>query len=277
MYQPIPASSNALTLDDVIARLTKRDIIAGILTIGSTAKHTIIPASDYDLLLILANKPKGLQPYSITHIDGRFTDLLFATSADLDDILALAKPVPSEGDWHGSMIRWFQTGEIVYDPTGRLAQVQHKVQMETCLNPLADDGYSGWFTINYNLAQTRRLVQANDPVYRAAGELRLALYAAPDLLFNYFKIRNLRWEGDKAAVRLLMQHDPDYLQHFQYFMRQGDPTQKLGLYERLAALTIAPVGELWPASVTEITVDRAAVSASEQESLKQFWEDLISG
>ena len=88
MYQPIPASSNALTLDDVIARLTKRDIIAGILTIGSTAKHTIIPASDYDLLLILANKPKGLQPYSITHIDGRFTDLLFATSADLDDILA---------------------------------------------------------------------------------------------------------------------------------------------------------------------------------------------
>jgi hypothetical protein len=277
MYQPIPASSNALTLDDVIARLTEQDIIAGILTIGSTARHTIVPASDYDLLIILVDQPKGLQPYSITHIDGRFTDLLFATSADLNNILTLIGPVPSEGDWLGSVIRWFQSGEIIYDPTGKLAHVQHKVQTEACLKPLAYDGYSGWFTINYNLAQTRRLVQADDPVYRAAGELRLVLYAAPDLLFNYFKIRNLRWEGDKAAVRLLLQHDPDYWQHFQHFMRQGDPTQKLGLYERLAALTIAPVGELWPAGITEITVDKDAVSALEQESLKQFWEDLING
>ena len=111
-------------------------------------------------------------------------------------------------------------------------------------------------------------------MYLTAADLRIGLYGASDLLFNYFAIRRLEWSGEKNAVRYLMEYDPDYLDLFLEFIRVGDRDRKVALYVELAALTVAPVGDLWPEGVTVLAIEPQATSP---ERLANFWEELVKG
>jgi predicted nucleotidyltransferase len=52
VFPSVPSQTDALTLDEVVARLAAQETVMGIVLIGSTADHTLTAASDYDLLLI---------------------------------------------------------------------------------------------------------------------------------------------------------------------------------------------------------------------------------
>jgi hypothetical protein len=274
-YQASLSESNTLSLSQVVARLAENDRVDGVLTIGTTSGEGLTPASDYDIVIVLPEMPDGLEPYGVTHIAGRFTDLLFVTGQQLDEILALSAPIDSHA-WLGRIIRWFENGRIAFDRYGQLHAVRHKVQAASYLLPLADDGRAGWWRVNYNLAQTRRMLTANDPVYRVAAELRIALYGPTDLLFNYFDIRNLPWTGDKDAVRYLLSNDPDYLAGFRQFIAEADPERRFALYEDLAKRTIAPVGELWGASVTALAFHHTGAADHPTDQAERFWDRLIA-
>mgnify|MGYP006293358441 CR=1 FL=1 len=219
--------------------------------------------------------PGCVEPYGVTYIDNRFTDLLFVTTDQLDKIDSLSHPI-DRSDWLGRIIRWLVEGSIVFDRRGRLQSVQSKTQTTQLLLPPRGDGRAGWWRVNYNLAQTRRMLVSDDPVYLAAAELRIALYGPTDLLFNYFEIRNLTWSGDKDAVRYLMAHDSDYLELFRGFITEADVDQKLTLYEELARRTIAPVGDLWNHGTTALAVSSVTGDARSASSTLSFWDDLIT-
>ncbi|MBN1249310.1 MAG: hypothetical protein JXC32_16745 [Anaerolineae bacterium] len=269
-YQTTPAESNALSLDEVLARLAKNQIVEGVLTIGTTSDNRLSPSSDYDIVIVVPSLG-DLEPYGVTHIDGRLTDLLFVTTAQLEEILALTEPVDSR-DWLGRIIRWFEGGTIAFDREGRLRAVRHKVRTVSCLLPLDNDARAGWWRVNYNLAQTRRMLAADDPVYLIAADLRMALYGPTDLLFNYFDIRNLPWSGDKDAVRYLCANDRDYLDLFRRFIAEGDRSRKIALYQALALHTVAPVGGLWEEGTTALA---SRQTDSESGRALDFWDDLI--
>jgi len=119
-------------------------------------------------------------------------------------------------------------------------------------------------------------LRSGDPVYRAAAELRLSLYGPPDLLYGYWEMRGLRWEGEKAAVRYLKTHDPDYLATYTRFLRQPDLKRKLALYEQLAAQTMAPLGDPWPENVTALTLAGAPATTEQIQAGLGFWQDMIA-
>jgi hypothetical protein len=270
-----PAPSNTLSLDQVVARLSQRDVVAGVLTIGTTSGDHLTPASDYDLVLVLSEVPDNLEPYGVTHIDGRLTDLLFVTTEQLDEILALEVPIAGH-DWLGRIVRWFQEGDIVFDRCGQLQAVRRRVRTADLLQPLTGDGRAGWWRANYNLAQTRRMRTSSDPVYRIAADLRIALYGPADLLFGYFDIRNLTWSGDKEAVRYLLSNDPDYLARFRAFIAESDADRKFARYEDLTRLTVAPVGELWNTGATALAVSGTNAPPSATDPTLAFWDDLMT-
>ena len=272
MIQTDLAAGNSLTLDEVIARVAQRKTVEGVLTIGTTSGDKLTPASDYDLVIVLSELPEGLEPYGITYIDNRLTDLLLVTAAQLDEIRALEAPIDS-WIWLGRIIAWFEAGHIVFDRKGQLQQAQDKVRSQPYLKPLDKDGRAGWWRVNYNLAQTLRMLASDDPVYLIAAELRTALYGPTDLLFNYFDIRNLTWHGDKEAVRYLMAHDPAYLARFRAFISEGELVRKAALYKELAARTVAPVGDLWPQGITALAVEQGSDPESREEALS-FWDAL---
>ena len=162
MIQTDLAASNSLTLDEVIARLSQRRTVEGVLTIGTTSGDKLTPASDYDLVIVLSDLPEGLEPYGVTYICNRLTDLLFVTTAQLDEIRALEAPIDGRV-WLGRIIAWFKAGHIDFDRNGRLQQIQDKVRAQPHLKPHNKDGRAGWWRVNFNLAQTLRLLASDDP------------------------------------------------------------------------------------------------------------------
>ncbi len=265
--------SNDITLEQVTARLSQNEVVTGLLLIGSAVRGDLTPSSDYDLVVILQEMPVPLH-VGVTYIDGRLTDLIFLRDAQIDEVLALNERVPDDA-WLGRIIRWLEEGTVLFDRHGRVAGAQEKARSGAWLVRPEDSGYSTWFTINYNLAQTVRLLASDDPVYLATADFRMALYAPRDLVFGYFQLRGLRWEGDKAAVRHLMARDPTYLDLLTRFLSESTREEKCALYEQLAALTIAPAGSLWKEGGTAMTFEGEPVTPEMVDTAHSFWLGLL--
>ncbi|HYF65561.1 MAG TPA: nucleotidyltransferase domain-containing protein [Herpetosiphonaceae bacterium] len=274
MFPLPPATTAALSLESVLDQLSQHPAVDGLVTVGSTGRDSLTPASDYDLLVVLAEMPVPLQ-VGVTYIDHRLTDLLFGTTAHIDNILAAAEPLDGE-TWEGRIARWLATGQVVFDRRGDLGRARSKVAGTAWIRPLEDiDAYGAWIGVNYNLLHTRRLMASADPVYLQAAELRMSLYGVLNVLAGYFRIRRLRWEGDKAAVRYLMAADPGYLALVQEFVRESDPRRKFAAYERAAAATLAPIGDIWQGEPTVLWADFSPPAWDTIEQGLEFWNRLL--
>lgn len=268
------SKSNSMTLDEVVGRLAAHAGVDGVLVIGSASQDKLTPASDYDLVVVLSDLPAALDPCGVTTIDGRLTDLLFVATGQLDEILALESAIDGVA-WLGRIIRWFEAGEILFDRGDRLGQVRRKVTAARWVRPPDKPARGPWRGVNYNLAQSKRMLGSEDPVYLIAAELRCALYGTADLLFSYFDLRRIVWEGEKAAVRYLLAHDPDYLEQLREFIAERDLARKFALYEALAALTVAPVGAVWPEGVTVLALSGRPASPEAEDEALHLWDTLL--
>jgi hypothetical protein len=276
MSQTIDSPSNTLTLEEVIARLTKSEAVEGILLIGSANEGRLTSASDYDLVVVLNAMPVPLH-VGLTWINHRLTDLLFVRSGELDDITALVEPVSAPKPM-GRLIRWLQAGKILFDRSGRLQRCQSKVRIGTWTKEAGEfEVYGAWFGVNYNLTQTRRMLASDDPDYRMTAEVRMAIYGTSGLLWDYFTIRRMFWEGEKQALRYLESHDPEYYELFHQFVKAGTCEKKLRLYEQLAKRVTAPAGGLWGEKDTALLFQEGTeLQPGIVESALSFWDSLIS-
>jgi hypothetical protein len=248
--------------------------VDGLVTVGSTGRDSLTPISDYDVLVVLAEMPVPLH-VGITYIDHRLTDLLFATTTHLQHILAAEAAIDGDA-WEGRIARWLMTGQVVFDRHGIVQQAQAKVRGGNWIRPLEDiDAYGAWIGVNYNLLHTRRLMRSDDPIYLHAAELRMSLYGAVSVLLSYFRIRKLLWEGDKAAIRYLLAHDPSYFDLLQQFLRESDPYRKFAAYEQIAAATLAPISTLWDGEPTVLWNDMLPASWETVEQSLAFWDTLL--
>jgi hypothetical protein len=252
-----------------------RQNVEGVITIGTTAGDKLNPASDYDIVLILDSLPVPLE-VALTYIDRRLADIIFVTIDQIEQVLALEEPI--DGNiWLGRIVRWLLDGKIEFDRSGRITRAQRQVRSGEWLSDVEPHhGYGAWFKINFNLVQTERLLASDDPIYLQAADLRISLYGPSDLLFGYWAIRGLRWEGDKEAVRYLSIHDPEYLETFVQFLHESERPQKIALYRQLAAMTTAPAGGLWQAGIAAVTFAGVAATPERIAAGLAFWQELTT-
>ncbi len=270
------STTDNATLNEVINRLSQHPSVDGLIVIGSASRGELNPASDYDLVVILSTMPLPLH-VGVTTIDGRRTDVIFHEAAQVDAFLAASEPLDF-GSWTGRLVGWLREGRIVFDRDGRLGQAQQKAGRGDWLLPAGTaHGFGAWNGVNYNLQVARRYLASDDPLYLNTADIRMMLYGPSDLFFNYFEARRLRWDGEKAALQYLQQHDPEYLSLFTQFLTEPERQAKFKLYEMLAALTIAPVGELWREDDTVMMVDAAEVTPAMERMALDFWEELVRG
>ncbi|MEM7117754.1 MAG: hypothetical protein AAF614_35310 [Chloroflexota bacterium] len=228
----------------VIAGLSRNADVQAVLQIGSLRQQQLSPDSDYDLVLVLANLA---EPWfvGVTEINGRFTDLIFVNQAEIDKVNALETAVAHNHPL-APIIRWLRDGEVLFSRQPIIATAQEKVQQQAWILPTADETrYQTWFSINYNLAQTRRMLASAKPLYQQTAVIRMANYAHADVWFGYFTLRGIEWRGDKTAVSYLQQHDPAFLAHYQALISCANPTEKFGHYQTTAAIAAQPLGGLW--------------------------------
>lgn len=268
------STTSKLSLDEVLDRLANQEAVAGIIVIGSAATDELTAASDYDLAIVFTQTPLPLH-VGVTNIDGRFTDLVFFSAEHLDEILAATDPLADRA-WSGVLVRYLIDGNLVFDRDGRLEQARAKVEHVDWLRPVADAELFGpWSGVNYNLQVVRRYLRSDNPLYLRTADIRMAIYGPSDLFWNYFTIRKLGWRGEKAGILYLEEHDPEYLSLFNQFLIESERNEKFTLYERLAKLTVAPVGGLWRDGDVVMMIDALEVTPAMESQALDFWEGLV--
>jgi hypothetical protein len=216
----------------------------------------------------------------LTTIEGRLAEVYFTTTVAIGQIQALDRPTYGDTD-ETVAILWLQTGRIAFDRSGRLDRLRRKVQadpwpdMARANEIMTVDIYAYWWKINYNLRQTRRMLASDDPVYLMAVDIRL-LYSLPEVLVGYERARRMPWRGEKELIRYLQQHDQAFLDLFRRCIAEPDRARKVDLYERAAALALAPIGGLWPPDATAVQIHTdSAFQPTQIEHALMFWRSLI--
>ena len=276
----IPAETNAMTLEAVLARLAAHDAVNGILLMGSTGTGNLAPTSDYDLLLVLAELPVPMRMVT-TWVDGRLTEVYCTTVRAVERIIAEPDGW-SEVSEDGAIVNWLRAGRVAYDRAGRLRRAQ---EVARDAPPPALPGerelYAAWLKAGYNVLQTRRKLMSDDPAYQLAVDYRLLVYGLGELWPTYFFARGLPWRGEVEASRYFADHDPDYLARFWACAAEPDREHRLKLYEELVGLTFAPVGEPWAAGTTAVSLGPGFADAAPEppgavEDALAFWQGLIA-
>lgn len=272
-FTPYPSLTHERALTQVSAQLAAHAAVTAVLHVGSTGAGRLSDHSDYDLLLFCRSLPVPLHVL-FTTIDGTLTDVIFQETAVLTTIQT-APDLSALSQTIGDVMAWLRDGRIVHDGDGAATAAQQRLRQETWRQTIPETAaYQAWQKINYNWQQTRRMLAADDAVYRTAVGMRL-LYMVADLYVAYFHVRGMGWRGEKEAVRYWQQHDPEFLELLHDFVAQTAVAAQFKLYQRLAAHTLAPVGGLWTEPITTVTLHPAAAGeTAERDAAFAFWQEL---
>jgi predicted nucleotidyltransferase len=251
-----PAVTADWPLADVLAALERAPEVEAVVLLGSTARRPE-PWSDLDLLVVLAapsERPAPPLSSLATRIDGRLADVLFLRPADL------ARPDPRIAHWVG-------TGRVVFDRSSVLAGVP-SASVEP---PSYAQRYGLTDHASYNLAQTRRMLAAADPLYQRALDWRF-LYQLLDLWQGYFRVRSLPSRGEKEDIKHLAAHDPGWLDLFERCLHESARAGRVELYAQLIEATF---GAVWPADATAVTLAEPPRGREDVEAALAFWNGLF--
>ena len=265
--------STDLSFRQVTTMLSSSPLIEGVLLVGSAATNRLSPESDYDLVVILSPDAPHVQ-YGITYVDHRLTDLMFFSRNEVQEFLGLESPVSADARL-GALVLWLEQGDIVIDRFGLLTRAQEKAREATwLLGPEDLEAYRAWNSINFNLRHNRRMLRSDDPIYHRALAVRM-LYCVHDVLMGWFRVRGLPNRGEKHAIRHLEEHDPAFLRLFEATVGEPVTEQKVALYEKLAAMALAPFGGLWEGEVTVMNAADGADWEAELSDFVTFWQGIL--
>jgi predicted nucleotidyltransferase len=272
--------STHLTLDEALARLAASEPVDGLALFGSRAAGSAnaSAASDYDLLILVRSLPVGVFQV-LTHIDGRLTDVVFATHAMVDRLLVDHLPVDGESvsarTNDGRFLLKMATAQIAYDGSGRLARAQDYARRHP---PVAEAdypaAYGAWFWLNHSLVHVRRMARSEDPEVLTAADLMLAAGLA-EACRAYCLLRAIPWQGEKAALRNMRANDAAHLALVRECLAEADRPRRVALYQQVVAATLAPAGETWQPGLTVMMLDAPAFGTADLDTALNYWESLF--
>ncbi len=267
--------TQTMSIEAVLARLAALDIVDGIALRGTRAIPLIDPSTDYDLLILVTERPLHITQL-FTHIEKRVADVFLMDVQAYDQIVQGGRRLsPSSPD--GIFMRKLAGSEIIHDRSGRI----QRGLGEAGKGPgwFKAVSYSAlyllWFTQNFVLAHVKRMILSADATYLTASDMLMASSVGATYR-AYFEVRRLSWEGEKGAIHYLQEHDPAYLEVLRGCLTSANREQKLLLYEQLVRLTLEPFGEVWDDDIVAACFDTPLHDSSGVDSALSFWEDLFA-
>lgn len=259
-------------LDDLVARLTRRPDVGGLVVWGSGARGSVRPDSDLDLLLVM-KMPDPPFTFVTTRVGRTLTELQVVSMADVRAVVSGSEPA---GGWGSDLVVEALRGRILLDPDGELAEAVIALRGRELSAPIAAEAFESWRHAQYNVRQTRRYLASSDSDARLAVEARL-LYSIHFLLIHYFSVRHMRWRGDKEALRYWRQHEPALLADWRAAIREPDLDRKVARYEACFDRVYAPLGGAAPAALDLVQPGSALSGDDAPEWALRAWNELLSG
>lgn len=279
MYMIEETISYSLTFEETVRRLAAAPTVEGLAIFGSRPNNQENPVSDFDLLVLINAQPVAIFQL-FTHIDGRMADIVIIHSETVARLLGLDETVTLRSA-EGMLVHKVWGAEIVYDPSGLLNRLQLHVHRRSTVTDWLhfaseQEQYSTWFWQNHGLAHVKRMSQSTDPIYLTAADMMLMTGLA-GLCRSYFVARQLLWEGEKAALRYLQEHDPNFLLAFQACFAMVDRKTKVAHFEQLLATALAPIAPLWNDGVAAVYLQDPAAMPTQVADALTHWESLLAG
>jgi predicted nucleotidyltransferase len=274
MIKPILSQSNCMSLDEALTCLSRSSYVEGVLTLGSTRAGELHPHSDYDLLVVLSQMPVPLRVI-LTTIDGRLTDVLFAHTDLITEILSGHYNRARTAD-EGSLVERLKTGEVIHDRDGRIRQAQSILaDRDWLVKPDDSEVYDrAVHGIHYNYQQNKRYLECDDPAYQLVLDFRLH-YSLTQVLWDYFIVRRIPWQGEKKAFAYWREHDPKYLALFEAYHATTNRHEKFAIYTEMAEQTLKPIGGMWPTQAVNVALDVDEFNLDDVEKAILFWQSLL--
>jgi predicted nucleotidyltransferase len=271
-----PSLSEQLSLEETLDVLARSALVDGIAEFGSRTAQASTPASDYDLLLLVRQLPRPVFQM-LTSIQGRLADIVLVETTTADALLHSGE-LP-QAFFDQLFARKMQTARIIVDRSGRLGQVQQLVRSAAWGAMLAEArsnaSLSGiWFWQCFGLLQLERMAQSTDPLHQTAVDMLLTACLAGTWR-NYFDIRALDWNGEKAALRYWSEHDPGYHQLVLACLRASGGHERLLAYRSLVEQTIQPIGRPLQRGETAVALAQPIATETDVALVLDYWDELF--
>jgi len=261
------------TLDQVIHALSLKEGIDAVFVTGSQGIGSDKPYSDIDLVVILQKNDEKIKSI-YTWIGGKFADVFFFESSDLERIASAAEIDANSLD--GCLVSWLQKATIFSDRSGTISRMKGDASLATKLKIIPASRYSSWQKINYNLIANTRYLESGDIESLRALEIRL-LYSVVECLTGYFEARGVPWRGEKMAMKYLYEHDSDMRHAFERFTSAGDVRARFEAYRTMVGLALPEsLGmKMWRIGDVVSESQRKDASDTDRSHLVEFWHKLI--
>ena len=129
--------------------------------------------------------------------------------------------------------------------------------------------------IHYNYQQNKRYLECDDPAYQLVLDFRLH-YSLTQVLWDYFIVRRIPWQGEKKAFAYWREHDPKYLALFEAYHATTNRHEKFAIYTEMAEQTLKPLGGMWPAQAVNVALDVDEFDLDDVEKAIRFWQSLLA-
>jgi len=220
-----------LDLQAVIDSLVSNPLVVGIVRYGRRTVDDMKPGGDFDLFVVVAERVNDIESL---HFDVQAipVDMNIRT---FDEINRESPLLPFDFA--------LTTGEIIYDPQNRLdALIERcKSRWQPQAQELKEHSTAFLrFSHRHPLDKVRHRL-TSDPVF---CQLLLASNVYW-LLQNYFLIRQMPFNGERAALNWLKSSNAQVYNLIADFYGADDLHHQLAISETLSDLVFAPIGGLW--------------------------------
>jgi len=258
-------------LNTVVDNLKNKPEVDCVFLTGSQgAEHK--PYSDIDLVIIFDRNMSGLKSL-YTWMDGQFADVFFFDHADIERIRTA--DVLSSNTMDAVLVDWLKKSNIIFDRSGKTSALKEARQALTEKFAIPTDEKSLYLQkINYNLIANTRYFESNDPIYHEALEIRLQ-YSFAELITGYFEFRNIPWRGEKAFLKHVKEHDPNFYALFQGYIKAASLKERFGLYTKMAHAVFTDDCRMWNAEGVFPQPKDWKNDSVRSEGVR-FWKKLIS-
>ena len=214
----------------------------------------------------------------VTTIGGRLADVVLADNGTIDAILAPDATYAMLPFFERLFVQKMQVARIWVDKTGQLQAVKQRVTSNewqaTQVAP-APDVYGTWFWQSFTPLHIERMAQSDDPIHATAVDMMLTA-CLPGTWRAYFDLRRLIWQGEKAALRYWVVHDPEYFALVQKCLNTQDRLIKVAAYRALVVRTIEPIGAPFNKGETALILEDPSKHVSHLKLTLDYWNRLFA-
>ena len=218
-------------LQSVIEKLKSNSSVVGIIQYGRRTMDDMSLGGDFDLFVFMQQRPETVESLHF-FVQDIPVDMNIRV---LDDLSGDMPITPFDVG--------IMDGRVIYDPTGRLAElhkdIQHKWQPDTTTISDHSRAFTR-FSHRHALDKVRHRLDTH-PLF-CEVLLSSNVYW---LLQAYFRLRQLPFKGERDAIAWLQTHDEKVHSLLDRFFASHDLAAKLTISEELSAIVLDPIGGLW--------------------------------